>query len=498
MIICHIFIDIMITENITPMKRRTTSGILMLSAISFLLIISSCSQKQNWPQFRGPDANMISSVSALPEEWDTVKNIAWTYKLDGAGWSSPVVWGNKVFITSSFPEKVAPAPERNQLQGPPPPSRPAGVQQGMPPRDGRQPQPGQGQQGPPPQEDTDTTFKQDIYRWEITCLDLNTGEQLWKQTAFRGNPRVKKHQMNNYATETPVTDGERVFAYFGNRGLYCYDLDGNLLWSKDLGAFKVLNGWGTGSSPVIFNGIIYIQADNEENSFLVALDAATGNEKWRVIREEKTNYSTPYVWKNKLRTEIVANGKKARSYDAETGKLLWELNAGGEQTIPSPAGDESTLYLGNASGQNVKGSLFAVKAGAEGDITPSDGASSGNGILWVLPDAGLGNGSPLVYNGLIYVIASRGGEIKCINAQTGSLVYRERVSGTGAVWASPWIYTEKVWFLDDKGVTRSFTAGNTFKLVSENRLKDSFWASVAITDGGYIFRGVKAVYCVRE
>ncbi len=475
------------------MKHRSSFYAYAFSCISFFIILSSCSPKQNWPQFRGPDGNMLSSSTNLPEEWDTVKNVAWTYKLDGAGWSSPIVWENKIFITSCFPEKVTPVPERGPQQGPPPPPV-----QGAPQTGAQAPRPGQGQPGAPPQEDNDTTFKQDVYRWEVICIDLNTGKELWKQVAFHGNPRVKKHQMNNYATETPATDGERVFAYFGNIGLFCYDIGGRPLWNKDFGAYKVLNGWGTGSSPVIYNGMIYIQSDNEENSFIAGLDAVSGEEKWRALRDEKTNYSTPYIWKNKIRTELVAGGKSVTSYDPGTGKPLWTMKAGGEMSIPSPSGDENMLYIGNTGGQNTKSNLFAVLAGAEGDITPPDSLSTGKSVAWIFRDAGLGNSSPLLFNGFIYIIASRGGEIKCIKASDGSLVYKERVSGLGAVWASPWVYNDKVWFFDEKGITRSITAGDKFELINDNRLNDKTWASVAITGNGYIFKGVEKLYLVKN
>ena len=465
------------------MKHRFTFILNVSLGILALILINSCTSKQNWPQFRGPDGNMLSSAKRLPEVWDTVKNVDWTYQLNGAGWSSPIVWGKKVFITSCFPEKVAPVPER----GP-----------GQRPQGGQAPRPGQGQPGAPPQEDNDTTFRQDVYRWEVTCIDLDSGKELWKQVAFQGNPKVKKHPMNNYATETPATDGERVYAYFGNIGLFCYDFSGNLLWKKDFGAYKVLNGWGTGSSPIIYNGMVYIQDDNEENSFIAGLDAITGEEKWRALREEKTNYSTPFIWKNKVRTELVAGGKAVTSYDPETGKPLWTMKAGGEMVIPSPAGDENMLYIGNAGGQNAKSNLFAVLAGAEGDITPPDSIKTGDGVAWVFRDAGLGNSSPLLFNGLIYIIASRGGEIKCIKASDGSLVYKDRVSGLGAVWASPWVYNGKVWFFDEKGITRSFTAGDKFELINDNRLNDKTWASVAITGDSYIFKGVETLYHVKN
>jgi len=465
------------------MKQSSALKVTALAVFTCLLLFTSCSKKQNWPQFRGPEANMLSEAKDLPEEWDTVKNIAWTYKLDGAGWSSPIVWGDKIFITSSFPEKVAPVPERGPMPAPPP--RPGAAQ----------PAP----QGPqPPQEDVDTAFMQDVYRLEVRCIDLNTGEELWKQVAFKGNPRVKKHPMNNYATETPSTDGERVYAYFGNTGLFCYDMEGGLLWKTDLGAYKVLNGWGTGSGPIVYNGTVFIQNDNEENSFIAAFDARTGMEKWRVQRDEKTNYSTPYIWKNSLRNELVAGGKTIRSYDPQTGKEIWSLKAGGEMVIPSAVGDENMLYIGNTGGQNAKGNYYAIKAGAKGDITPAEGETTSSGVAWTFADAGLGNSSPLLYSGLIYIISSRGGEIKCLTAAGGTLVYKERVSGIGAVWATQWFYNGKIWFFDEKGVTKSFTAGTEFKLVDDNRLNDKFWSTVAITGKGYVFKGVEALYCVKE
>jgi len=467
------------------MKQSSALKVTALAVFTCLLLFTSCSKKQNWPQFRGPEANMLSEAKDLPEEWDTVKNIAWTYKLDGAGWSSPIVWGDKIFITSSFPEKVAPVPERGPMPAPPPPQR-SGAAQPAP------------QAPPPPQEDVDTAFMQDVYRLEVRCIDLNTGEELWKQVAFKGNPRVKKHPMNNYATETPSTDGERVYAYFGNTGLFCYDMDGGLLWKTDLGAYKVLNGWGTGSGPIVYNGTVFIQNDNEENSFIAAFDARTGMEKWRVQRDEKTNYSTPYIWKNSLRNELVAGGKTIRSYDPQTGKEIWSLKAGGEMVIPSAVGDENMLYIGNTGGQNAKGNYYAIKAGAKGDITPAEGETTSSGVAWTFADAGLGNSSPLLYSGLIYIISSRGGEIKCLTAAGGTLVYKERVSGIGAVWATQWFYNGKIWFFDEKGVTKSFTAGTEFKLVDDNRLNDKFWSTVAITGKGYVFKGVEALYCVKE
>ena len=461
--------------------------VILLAIFVAALFLSSCSS--NWPQFRGPENNMVASGN-LPAEWANDTNVIWTYELTGSGWSSPVVWGNKVFITTSHAEKDT----SQTVQEPPPPPPPP------PPAEHRDTS-GSGQDTPPPppppRPPADTSYLLDTYLWEISCIDLNTGKELWKQVAHKGTPRIKKHAMTNYASETPVTDGKRVYVYFGMTGLFCYDMDGKLLWQKDLGAYETQNGWGTGSSPALYNDIIYVQVDNEVNSFIVALDAGTGEQIWKAGREEKTNYSTPIIWRNSVRTELVVSGKRARSYDLQTGEVLWELNINGEQNIPSPVADKDPLYIGNAGGREATGTLFAVKAGADGDITPSEGELVSDGVEWSIPDAGTGNPSPLLHEGLIYLLASRGGEINCYNASTGESVYKEKVDKVAACWASPWVYKDKIYFIDEKGITHIIKAGETFEILSSNKLDDKFWASVAITRNAYIFKGVERLYCVK-
>jgi outer membrane protein assembly factor BamB len=487
------------------MKKQSSILPLLSLSVGVVLIFSSCSQKHNWPQFRGTESNMVSSAKNLPDEWSDNKNVSWKYKIEGAGWSSPVVWGNKIFIVSAFPENVVSDTSlRNQ---PPmddededeendsvPPVR-------TPPQGGPGAHPGQDQNPPPPpppnQPDNDTSFMKDVYRWEVTCIDLNTGKELWKQVSYKGNPKVKKHSLNSYASETPVTDGKRLYAYFGMTGLFCYDLNGKLLWQKDMAGYKTQNEWGTGSSPVVFEDILYIQNDNEENSFVVALDAATGTEKWKAERKEKTTYATPFIWKNRIRNELVLLGKTAISYDLKSGNVLWQMKIGGGQIIPSPVADANKIYMGNPGGRLTKGDLFAINAGAEGDITPPDSLSTNSFISWTLKDADLGNGSPLLYKGYLYFLASQGRTLSCLNSETGKQIYKQKIKRLGAIWASPWAYADRICFYDEKGATRIIKAGEKFELLAENKIKDKFWASVAITDNGYIFKGVDWIYKVK-
>ena len=194
-----------------------------------------------------------------------------------------------------------------------------------------------------------------MYRWELSCVDLETGNELWKKVVHEGSPRTKKHANTNYAGETPVTDGERIYVYFGMTGLFCFDMDGTLVWEKDLGAYETQNGWGTGSSPVLHEGVLYVQVDNEEYSFLVALDSESGEEIWKVDREEKTSYSTPYIWKNSVRNELVTGGIRARSYDPASGELFWELQMDGRYNIPGPVSDKDLLYMGNSGFRDIPG-----------------------------------------------------------------------------------------------------------------------------------------------
>lgn len=430
--------------------------------LTVILFLSSCTSK--WPQFRGPDSNQLTKEKNLPEEWGEGKNIEWTYKLSGRGWSTPIVWGDKLFFTSAILED--PSLQWEEREGEEP--------RLINPSDAE-------------------------YSWEVCCLDADSGKELWKRIAYEGTPRVPTHRDNTYASETPVTDGKRIYVYFGMIGLFVYDFDGNLVWEKDLGDYALRGNWGTSTSPVLYNNALYLQIDNEDNSFLVALDAETGDEKWRVQRDEKSNWSTPLIWKNRIRTELVTGGKISRSYDPETGALLWELNMGGGRDIASPVADNNMVYVGNEMRRDGGGFLFAVKAGAKGDITPEEGASTSSGVVWSLSGSGMEMASPLLYEGLIYLVERRRGMIFCYEADSGEPVYQStRVPDAGPFWASPWAVDGRIYCMDERGITHVIRAGEKFEVLAQNKLDDKFWASQAIANKSYYFRGVEYMYCVRE
>lgn len=419
-----------------------------------LLLGSLPTWAQDWPQFRGPDSNGLTGEVESPVEWGIQKNLAWKVRIPGRGWSSPVVSGDRVFVTTAVQEQAPQTADRRVKGG--------------------------------------------VYRWEVHCLDLVSGKTLWTRVAASGEPRISTHQGNTYASETPVTDGRRVYAYFGMTGLFAYDFDGTLAWKKDLGVYPMEADWGTSSSPLIHEGTLYLQVDNTGDSFLVALDADSGDEVWRVARDEGSNWSSPIIWKNAKRTELVASGQTVRSYDSATGELLWELGIGGGRCSSSPTGDDERLYVGSEERDDGGGILFAVRAGASGDITPKDGATASDGVLWSREKAGPPMASPLAYRGLVYVLKRRNGIVTAYDAKTGEQAYKQRLEGAPGFWASPWASDGRVFCLDDTGTTHVLRSGPEFEVLARNPIDEQSWATPAVTPGGLVLRGIEHLYCVRR
>jgi outer membrane protein assembly factor BamB len=428
----------------------------------------------DWPQFRGAGGNGLADEVGQPTAWAVGKNIAWKAAIPGAGWSGPVVWGDKVFVTTAVTDRQA-RPKPFRLE------------------DASSGQKGMGE-----------NLHAASCRWQLLCLDRNSGKVLWERTAAERKPTQPIHVTNTYASETPATDGERVFAYFGTVGVFCYDFEGKPIWCKDLGSHKMGGGFGTGASPVLADGKLYVQCDNAERSYLVALDAKSGRELWRAERRERSSWSTPFVWRVGGRLQVVACGPggsdedddgRVRAYDAETGEIVWELRRVSGGFTASPTADGERLYAG-ANGPFSNGPIYAIKSNARGDITPKDGEASSAGIAWVRSGSNLGRASLLVYDGNLYVAGTR--NLSCYDARTGEPRYvKERLPGARNVMASPWAYDGHVFCLDEGGDTYVIKSGPVFKVVGRNKLDEMCWATPAISGGSLFLRGVEHLYCVK-
>jgi outer membrane protein assembly factor BamB len=416
-----------------------------------LLVINSIGHAADWPQFRGPNASGITDEANLPDQWDAEANIKWKAAVPGKGWSAPIVANGKVVVTTAVPEVAG---DQNS-----------------------------------------------IHSFEVHCFDLATGKRLWQQVAKKEKPRIPTHPDNTYASETPVTDGERIVAYFGMTGVFCYDFDGKLLWEKDLGVYPMENDWGTSSSPAIHDGLVFIQIDNEADSFLVALDVLSGDERWRVKREEKTNWGAPIIWTNSKRTELVTSGNTIRSYNPQDGELLWQLVVAGGRSCSSPAAYGDLLLIGREDRSDRgagAGGLFAIKAGATGDITLSEGETQNANVLWSNRKAAPGMASPILLDGYVYILGRRGGIVGCYDGATGEEVYRERLEGSQEFWASPWASNGKVFCQGESGATHVLATGAEFKPLRTNQLDGRFWATSAAADGMLLLRSTDSLYCVAK
>jgi outer membrane protein assembly factor BamB len=432
----------------------------LLAAWAVLLGLPVAARADSWPQFRGPGGRGISDSPGFPEEWGPEKNVVWKTPISGRGWSSPVVWGSKIFITTAVSEGEDEAPKKGLFLG--------------------------GERKEP---------SQHVHRFLVICVDLETGKIAWESAVYRGKPAGTHHVKNTYASETPVVDGERVYSYFGHLGLFAHDMDGKLAWEKRLPSYKTRYGWGTASSPVLHEGKIYIVNDNEEKSFVAAFDARTGDEVWRVARDEKSNWATPLVWSNELRTEIVTSGSgKVRSYGLD-GKLLWELSGMSSITIPTPFAAHGLLYVGSGFVMDPQRPMYAVRPGASGDISLRKDETSSAFIAWSDSKAAPYNPSFLVAGDHLYVLLDRG-FLTCREAKTGKLVYdKKRLSDDASAFtASPWSDGERVFCLSEDGDTFVVQGGSEFKVLRRNPLGEMCMATPAIAGGSLIVRSLSHLW----
>jgi outer membrane protein assembly factor BamB len=437
-------------------------SILSLSIVIGLASLAAADEDplDNWPQMRGPRGDGIAPKAAPPVEWSETKNIRWKVPIPGSGSATPIVWGGRIFVLTAVDTGTVPA---GGSATPAVPGDP-GMSTGSP-----------------------TT----LHQFLVLCLDRATGKTLWSRTAVEAVPHEGHHPSHGFASGSPVTDGKILIASFGSRGIYAYDLDGTLRWSKKLGQMKIKIGFGEGISPVLAGGLVLINWDHEGDSFIVALDAATGEEKWRQTRDEKTTWSTPYLIEHDGRMQAVVNGtKKTRSYDPATGALLWECGGQGMNAIVMPVSRDGLVYCMTG----YKGTaLYAIRLDSKGDVT------GGPQVAWKRSDAAPYVSSPLVAGSLLYYGKERQGILLCADATTGETKFGpERLPGIETLYASLAGAAGKIYVVGREGVTLVLKQGPTFDVLSSNRLSEGVDASPVLVGKELYLRGTHSLYRIES
>jgi outer membrane protein assembly factor BamB len=422
----------------------------------------------DWPQFRGPSASGIGDGTRPPLHWDATRNtnVLWITEIPGLADSSPVVWGDQVFVTTAIsndPKQTF----RLGLFG-----------------------------------DTDSVNDSSPHEWRVLALDRKTGKILWDQTAHRGIPKTKRHPKSSQASPSPATNGKVVVAYFGSEGLYAYSAAGKLLWSKDLGLqnagwfFDPDSEWGAGSSPVIYNNMVIVQCDRQKDSFIAAYSLDDGKELWRTARAEIPTWGTPTIVEGKDRVEIATNGAKAiRGYDAGTGKELWTMGPNSEITCTTPVAANGLIFV--TAGYPPVQPIYAIKVGSNGDLRLKQGQESSDAIAWSKQRGGVYLPSPIVYGDQLYTVGNNG-VLTAYDAKTGNRIYQQRVGEGGAFTASPVAAAGKLYIANEDGDVFVVKAGPQYELLAKNTIGEPVLATPAFAGDMLIVRSAKHLFAIAE
>ena len=425
------------------------------------------SNKGSWPSFRGPNASGVAEGQNLPDKWNgkTGENILWRTLIPGLAHSSPVVWGDRIFVTTAVSSDPK-ASFRPGLYG-----------------------------------DGDASKDRSVHRWMIYALDKQSGKILWEQVAYQGTPVEKRHIKSTYANSTPVTDGRIVVAWFGSQGVYAYDVNGKFLWKVnmgrvDMGAYDIPTyEWGPASSPIIWKDLVILQCDTQADSFIIAFDANTGKAVWKTKREEIPSWGTPTVATTSKGDELIANASNfIRGYDPRTGKELWRLGGSSKITAPTPIFADDMLVV--ASGRAPERPIFVVKAGARGDLTLPAGKTSSDTVVWSRTGRGSYMPTPLIYNGILYVLANNG-TFDAYNLKTGEEIYRQRLPLVGSGFsASPIASDGKIYLSNEDGEILVVSAGDKFNHIATNSMGELLMATPALSDGVMYVRSAESIFAV--
>jgi uncharacterized protein (TIGR01244 family) len=421
----------------------------------------------SWPSFRGPQASGVIDGQNLPDQWNAKsgQNILWRTSIPGLSHSSPIVWGNRVFVTSAISTDPK-ASFRPGLSG-----------------------------------DGDASKDTSRHRWVIYALDKQSGKVLWERIAYEGEPLEKRHIKATYANSTPATDGRIVVAWFGSQGVHAYDVNGKFLWKVDvgrvdMGAYDVPTyEWGPASSPIIWKDLVILQCDTQADSFMIALNANTGETVWKTDRDEIPSWGTPTVASTPKGDELITNASNfIRGYDPRTGKELWRLGGSSKITAPTPIYTDDMLVV--ASGRAPERPIFVVKVGARGDLTLPDGKTSSDAIIWSRTGRGSYMPTPLIYNGILYVLANNG-TFDAYNLKTGQELYRQRLPLVGSGFsASPVAADGKIYLSNEDGEILVIAAGEKFNIIATNSIGELLMATPALSDGVMYVRSAGSLFAI--
>ncbi len=422
---------------------------------------------ESWPSFRGPAASGVASGQNLPDTWNTRtgEHILWRVQIPGLGHSSPVVWGDRIFVTTAISSDPN-ATFRPGLFG-----------------------------------DGDSSTDRSRHRFVTYAIDRRTGTVLWERVAYEGEPVDKRHVKSTYASATPATDGRVVVSWFGSQGVYAYDMSGSPRWKidvghLDLGAYNIPTlEWGPASSPIIWNGLVILQCDTHEDSFILALNADTGEIVWKTERDELPSWGTPTVAMTSSGPELVTNASRfIRGYDPRNGRELWRLGRSSFITAPTPVFDRDLFFV--VSGRAPERPIFAVRAEAHGDITLADNETRSDAIAWSLTGRGSYMPTPLVYNGILYVMANNG-ILDAYNVNTGEELYRQRLPEIGSGFsASPIAADGRIYVSSEDGEISVVQAGPTFKQIATNSMGELLMATPALSHGVMYVRSVHSLFAI--
>jgi outer membrane protein assembly factor BamB len=473
---------------------RPCHVLIPLIAAAICLHAAGTSATDNWPRFRGLDAGAIPDNAALPERWSATENIAWKVDVPGLGWSSPIVWDDYVFVTTVLSNDSRPVPGQDIFE------------------EGKSPSYRGAMQNEP----------SGLYRWVLYAIDFKTGKIRWQRELHRGTPHFKRHPKNSHGSETPVTDGKRVYVFHASAGLFAVDFAGKIVWSRPVAPPRALEGaatnpsaaskrdadadiaamfsnLGAAASPALHNDRIFVTSDHLPDMWMMgAYRAADGKELWRVDipkPQQAYGWSTPFVWENERRTEIIAAGdRRVRSFDVD-GRLLWELNGLSTNTTPTPFAAGGLLYVSSGAPVRPVRPVYAIRPGASGDISLKEGETHNQFVVWYQQTAATYMPSPLVYRDLLYSVYSQG-FMTCHDAKTGEPRYgRKRIDPAASGFtASPWAYNGKIFAASEDGDTFVIEAGPEFKLVGKNSLGEMILATPAIVRDSLIVRTIGGVY----